>query len=323
MRNPTLPRVAVLGLGLVGGSLFQLLHHHGHPVVGYDVDAATRKLVAQHHGGRVCDSICEAVAQAELTVIAVPVWAVGQVIDEIGRADYSGLLTDVVSVKAPIDQLIRQQLPAARWVGGHPMAGSEKTGFVASSATLLADCPWVLCLNQLEQLDDWCDVARHITQLGCRVIPATTVEHDEAVARISHVPHAMAAALTNTAASGAAGALALSIAAGSFRDATRVAAAEPNVVAAWCEANSVAVVSQLDAVIAQLVQLRDALRTGPELAASARDLFSRAQRIRQTWPREAAHTTRVARTVGAIGGVGRAGGWIIQVEQDHVVAALP
>ncbi len=326
MRIAPAPTVAVLGLGLMGGSLFQLLHGRGHPVVGYDPDAASRRLARNLLGkgpGKVAETLPAALDTADLTVIAVPLWAVGAVLDDIGHIGYSGLVTDVTSVKTSVTALARERLPQARWVGGHPMAGSEHSGFAASSAALLEGCAWVLCLDDDTQLDDWLGLAGWVTGLGCRVIPASSREHDQAVARISHVPHALAAALTATAADSPGGKAALSMAAGSFRDATRVANAAPETVAAWFQANAEAVAAGLTPLIDRLSRLRDALGADTPLPYETRRGLQQAHDIRAAWPPRPDTITRLPLTAATIGDLGRAGGWIVGVAADHLEAVFP
>src|SRR5207248_3220321 len=129
--------------------------------------------------------------------LAVPLPAVGTVLDELAGAGYSGLVTDVTSVKGPVGALVRRSGLLAGYVGGHPMAGRETSGFAAADGDLFRDCAWVLCLEPGEtDLSDWLTLAQVVTGLGARVVPATAAEHDLAVAAVSHVPHLLACALT-------------------------------------------------------------------------------------------------------------------------------
>ncbi|MGH3712696.1 MAG: prephenate dehydrogenase, partial [Micromonosporaceae bacterium] len=190
--------VSVLGLGLIGGSLLRALSAAGYPTVGYDAAPGTRTAAADA-GYPVAGSVAGAVAEADLVVLAVPLPAVAGVLDEL--AGYRGLLSDVTSVKAPVSALVAARLPEARYVGGHPMAGKETSGFAASDPALFTGCAWALCLEPVgaqrpgASLGDWLTVAELVTQLGARVVPATPYDHDRAVAQVSHLPHIVAAAL--------------------------------------------------------------------------------------------------------------------------------
>ncbi len=242
--------VAVIGLGLIGGSLLRALAAAGHEATGSDLDPATRAL-ARSAGGpawRVSDSVREAIGGAELVVVATPLPAVAQVLDEIARTGYQGIVTDVVSVKGPVGELVARSGLEAGFVGGHPMAGKETAGFAASESALFDGCAWVLCLEEGTDLTRWVSVARLATALGARVVPATAQQHDRAVAAISHVPHLLAVALAEAVTDPLAGTLA----AGSFRDGTRVAGSPPDLIAAMCGGNADRVVEALDLVLTRL-----------------------------------------------------------------------
>ncbi|HVX46614.1 MAG TPA: prephenate dehydrogenase/arogenate dehydrogenase family protein, partial [Mycobacteriales bacterium] len=217
--------IAIIGLGLIGGSL---LRRFGDEAVGYDADEPTRTLAAEA-GCPVADSIADAVSGRDVAMVAVPLPAYETVVAEIRAAAPEILLTDVTSVKAPVAGT------PGRFVGGHPMAGTEESGFAAADPKLFEDAAWVLCLGD-DALDDWLAIARLVLGTGARVVPATVAAHDAAVARISHLPHILAATLTQQAAEP----LALSLAAGSFRDGTRVAASRPELTTAMSQANDAA-----------------------------------------------------------------------------------
>ena len=112
--------IAVLGLGLIGGSLLRRLTDRD--AVGYDADEATRA-AARDAGLQVTGSVAEAVADRDLIVVAVPLPAVGGLLADVdGSADPRALLTDVVSVMAPVQALAAERIPRLRLVAGHPMA---------------------------------------------------------------------------------------------------------------------------------------------------------------------------------------------------------
>jgi prephenate dehydrogenase len=122
--------VAVVGLGLIGGSLLQALAAGGHRVVGFDADPATRGTArtaaaraAADRRWQIAGTIRDAIRDAELVILAVPLPALPGVFAEL--ADYDGLVTDVASVKGPVRDLAAQHLRLGSYVGGHPMAGKE------------------------------------------------------------------------------------------------------------------------------------------------------------------------------------------------------
>jgi prephenate dehydrogenase len=147
-----------------------------------------------------------------------------------------------------------------RYVGGHPMCGTERSGHEATDPDLFTGARWAVCLEPHTDLARWLRVAEVALAAGAEVVPVTAQEHDAAVAAISHVPHLLAAALAAAAAD--AGPLALNLAAGSFRDATRVAGSDPGFVTAMVEGNAGPVAAALDRVRGQLD------RPWPELVAA-------------------------------------------------------
>lgn len=323
MSPPLAPqRVAVLGLGLIGGSLVRRLAAAGVTVTAYDSDPATRGVARTTAavGGRsgrwsVASSVADAVAGAEAVVLAVPLPALGSALDAVAATGFEGVLTDVTSVKAPVAGLAAQRCPGARWVGGHPMAGTERSGFTASDPALFDGCAWVLALDADTPLTDWLSLAALYTGIGARAVPARAAEHDAAVARISHLPHLVAAALAEGAAEGPAGALATALAAGSFRDGTRVAATRPALTAAMCGANADALRTELDALAARLAEFRGLL-DAPDPAAALAPALTVAHDVRTGWPPLAGNPERMPAEVGPLLDLGRAGGWVVAVAED-------
>ncbi|GIE96670.1 prephenate dehydrogenase [Paractinoplanes rishiriensis] len=301
--------VAIVGLGLIGGSVLQALAVAGHPVTGYDADPATRDL-ARAGGWPVADSVPAAVAGADLVVLAVPLPALPTVLDDL--AGYDGLVTDVTSVKGPVHDLAAKH-GLRRFVGGHPMAGKETSGFAAAEAGLFAGCAWVLCLEPDEtDLADWLRLARLCTALGARVVPVTAAEHDRAVAQISHVPHLLAAALASTLTENP---LAATLAAGSFRDGTRVAATRAELIAAMCGGNAAAVRSVLSAVLGDLEAMRVKLGLDDPTGALI-PVLRPAVDARRQWPPRPGPSDETPAEVGELLALGRDGGWITAVAEN-------
>lgn len=326
--------VAVIGLGLIGGSVLSALASAGHGVLGYDADPATRAF-ARTAAARmpakarwqVAGTVRDAVARAELVVLAVPLPAVAAILDELGSAGYAGLVTDVTSVKGPVRDLVGRHLHRrhnrlASFVGGHPMAGRETSGFAAADPALFTGCAWVLCLEPRETaLADWLELAAICTGIGARVVPATADEHDRAVASVSHVPHLLATALAGTIADDP---LAGTLAAGSFRDGTRVAATRPDLIAAMCGGNAAAVGPALDAVLAALTRARAALDTAEPIPA-LREWLTPGTAARAQWPPGPGTPHQLPARSDALLRLGREGGWITEVAVDRrtVTAVRP
>lgn len=309
-------RIAVLGLGLIGGSLLQRLAGVA-DVVGYDNDPDTRAAASSVPGAVISDTVADAVRGADLVVLAVPLTAADAVLAQMSH--YDGLLTDVTSVKAPARELARRHCPDASWVGGHPMAGTEHSGFAAAFAALFDGAAWVLCLDEDTQLDAWLTIADLLTGLGARVVPSTSEDHDRAVARISHLPHLAAAGLAEGAADGALGPLALSLAASSFRDGTRVAATRVELMAAMCGNNASALGEELDKLIARLIEAREILLSSSPEAGLA-EWFIPGHEVRAAWPTTAGPLRTVPAERQALLEIGRNGGWITAVQGNAVSA---
>jgi prephenate dehydrogenase len=267
------------------------------------------------------------VRDAALVLVAVPLPAVGGAFRELAVAGYSGLVSDVTSVKAPVRRLAGEHLHAggqalAGYVGGHPMAGRETSGFAAADPDLFRGCAWVLCLEPGEtRIADWLQLAALFTALGARVVPATADEHDRAVAVVSHVPHLLAAALAAAAADDP---LARTLAAGSFRDGTRVAASRPDLVAAMCGGNADAVGPALDRVLADLGAAGAALDSVDPITALAAWLVPGCA-TRSAWPPAPGGSTDLPIDAEILLRLGRVGGWVTAVGPDHstVTAVRP
>lgn len=278
-------RIAVLGLGLIGGSLLRRLADY--PIVGFDPDIAVRT-AARAQNFSIADSVREAVAEADLVILAAPLPVFEQLIDQVTEHASSGtVLTDVASVKAPVLAAVRAAAGRDfRYVGGHPMAGTEESGFSASRADLFNDASYVLCVEQDTDLAAWISLATLISDIGCYVVPCSAAAHDQAVARISGLSHLFAAGLAIAGADGGENALAL--AAGSFRDGTRVAGSRPQFTAALCDQNRIELAQVLDQAIARLTAARESLGNG----GSVFDLMNAGYQARQRWSKQSSIVTQ-------------------------------
>jgi prephenate dehydrogenase len=325
--------VAVIGLGLIGGSLVRALAGAGHRVFGYDTDPATRATArtaaAQAPANarwQVPGALADAIrrpdqGEVDIVVVAVPLPAVGTVFDQIAGTGYARLVTDVTSVKAPVLELAAERLRPAGFVGGHPMAGREASGFGAADPRLFDGCAWVLCLEPDTMIADWLELAALYTDLGARVVPATAGEHDRAVAAVSHVPHLLAAAL---AARASADPLAATLAAGSFRDGTRVASSRPPLIAAMCGGNAGPVGTALDAVLDDLAAAREAL-DAPDPIAALLPWLATGTAARAAWPPRPGESADLPARADVLLRLGGVGGWVTEVSKDRrtVTAVRP
>ena len=212
---------------------------------------------------RVHDALERAATSDALIVLAVPMPALPIMLDHIKTLAPRNPLTDVISVKGAVLDAVRTHGLAEHFVGGHPMAGTARSGWAAGNQRLFVGAPWVISVDDGVDASVWAQVMQLALECGAVVVPARSDEHDAAAAVISHLPHLLAEALAVTAADVP---LAFALAAGSFRDGTRVAATAPDLVRAMCEANSEQLSTSLDRAIGLLTQARDGLTTTGSVA---------------------------------------------------------
>jgi prephenate dehydrogenase len=302
-------RVAVLGLGLIGGSLLHAFRHRGLDVVGYDIDPQTR-FAASSAGFRVAPTDAAAVSGAGLVVLAMPLPQVpGALRSLAAHLAPHAVLTDVGTLKAPVLSAVRASVPHARFVGGHPLAGTEESGWAASDPMLFRDAPWTLTLEPETELECWLALAELVCDLGAKPVPTTAAEQDAAVARVIGLPHVLAEALALTGLAG--GPLGLSLAAGSYRSGSRVARTRPDLVATWCDGNP-ALVAALDDVIGRLQGAREHLAA----AESMYDLARAGHSARTGWEDRRFEPVELRAEVEQLCAHGRTGGWITAVLRE-------
>ena len=280
------PPVSVVGLGQLGGSLAAALAAAGRPVTGWDVDEAARDAAAAR-GVRVSQDVDGVV------VLAVPLPALTTALDGL-TVGPDATITDIGSIKGPVLRVLRERW-GGRFVGGHPMCGTERSGHTAVDPSLFTDARWAVCLEEDTELPRWLRVAEVALAVGASVVPVTAAEHDDAVAAISHVSHLLAAALAEAAAD--AGPLALGLAAGSFASGTRVIRSDPSFVTAMVEGNAGPTTEALARVLAHLERPWPALVAGGH-AVVTRETGRREVRV----PLERAALLSVGRAGGAVTG---------------------
>jgi prephenate dehydrogenase len=302
-------RVAVLGLGLIGGSLLHAVSQTGVPVVGFDTDRQTAA-AAGASGFAVCTSAEQAVRDADLVVLAMPLPDLADAVRGLrGLLRPDAMICDVGTLKAPVLAIVRETLPGVRFVGGHPLAGTEESGWGASDPLLFRDAPWALTVEDDTDLGAWLRVAELVCDLGAKPVPTTAAEQDAAVARVIGLPHILAEALALTGLAG--GPLGLSLAAGSYLSGSRVARTRPELVATWCDGNA-ALVDALDDTLARLLEARDALAAD----RSVLPLAAAGHRARINWEHRSFEPVELAPTVEALRGHGRDGGWVTAVLRE-------
>lgn len=314
--RPLPAAVCVLGLGLIGGSLMRAVASRapGVPVFGWSPGEETRA-AAEADGFEVAGTVEQALRRAAATdalvVLAAPVTAFAALLDHVDEIAPTALLTDVGGVKGPVADLVGEHAPHARYVGSHPMAGTQHSGWAAGSGDLFSDRIWVTTLDEDARLANWLPVAGLALTVGSRVVPCEPAAHDDAAARISHLPHLLAAALAQVGAAG--GPLALSLAAGSFTDGTRVAATRPALVRAMCETNAGPLLDALDDALGLIGVARGSLASSGSLAKIAAGGFAARADFEHRFDALAPVTMSGTDLVEQLLAVGSSGGYVTDV----------
>ena len=285
--------VAVVGVGLIGGSFAAALKRlpDAPRVVGVDV-AEDAIVFAVENGivdeGALADSDAArgwlGAAGVDLVVIATPARHAGAWLSELGAGGFGGLVTDVASTKAGVLAAVRESLPdPSRFVGGHPMAGSERSGVTAARADLFDGAYWLLTPTGDTDPTAFSTLHALVSAIGARVISVDAAAHDEAVAIVSHVPHVAAAALVDLASAhaGERGEL-MRLAAGGFKDTTRIAAGSPELWTGICLDNADALAEGLEELRGTLGGFETLVRTRD--AGGIRSWLERAADVRRTLP---------------------------------------
>ncbi|WP_339845408.1 bifunctional prephenate dehydrogenase/3-phosphoshikimate 1-carboxyvinyltransferase [uncultured Halopseudomonas sp.] len=280
-----LGRLAVVGLGLIGGSFAKGMRQSGlcGEVVGYDADPLARNLAVPMG---VVDSVSVdlkgAVTGADLIMLAVPILAMGKVLDELAAMDLGrAVITDVGSTKGAVVAAVAKAFGAvpANFVPGHPIAGSERSGVEAANAELFQHHKVILTPLEQTDLTALEQVSGLWHALGADVEHMALADHDEVLAATSHLPHLLAFSLVDTLASRSENLEIFRYAAGGFRDFTRIAASDPTMWRDIFLANQDAVLRSLDAFTRDLTRLRTAIEEGD--ATALLGVFTRAKSARE------------------------------------------
>lgn len=233
--------IVVVGLGLIGASLAAAISKSDPDieVFGVDVDSRTcGEAISRGWVANACAPESEAFSdfvkdRADLVVLATPVAAVDDYLRLLRDWDYRGVITDMLSTKAHILAATAEILPYRRnYVPGHPMAGSEKNGIDGARPDLFEGANWILCPDADTPPEHFQRLHELITSLNARVVAIAPDEHDDSIAVVSHVPHIIAASLVQLAHRHADEQQSLMrLAAGGFKDSTRIAAGSSKL---WC-----------------------------------------------------------------------------------------
>lgn len=242
MVNKKFNTICIIGVGLIGGSVACALKNLDAAPAVYGIDIDEKTLAAGLEQGILDEGSLPdgdkaarwtAKGGCDLIILATPVFAAEDWFASLGERGFDGVITDVASTKCVISDLAGSKLAYLdRYIPGHPMAGSETSGIESASAALFQGAYWILCPNGQTDPDSYQALHELIVRLGARVISIDRASHDNAVAIVSHVPHMVASATVRLAGLHAnEQSELLRLAAGGFKDSTRIAAGSPKL---WC-----------------------------------------------------------------------------------------
>lgn len=278
--------VAIIGLGLLGGSVGLAVSEHlpALRTTGYDADPATRARAAERGlVGRVCDSAAQAAADADLVIMCVPVGAMGTAAAEIaGHLKPGAVVSDVGSSKQSVAKALAEALPGVAVIPAHPVAGTERSGPDAGFASLFQQRWCIITPSADADPAQLAALCRFWEALGAKVEVMDAQHHDMVLAVTSHLPHLIAYTIVGTASDleGVTESEVIKYSAGGFRDFTRIAASDPIMWRDVFLSNREAVLDMLQRFSEDLTALQRAIRVGD--GDQLYDHFSRTRAIRRS-----------------------------------------
>jgi len=281
-------KITIIGVGLIGGSLGLAIKALQSPpkVVGVSRSEQTiEKAIKVEAIDEGTTSKIDAVKDADLVFIATPISSIVGTIKEITPHLKPGaIVTDVGSTKSTIVKTVEEFLPPEIFfIGGHPMAGSEQQGVLFANATLFRNSYYLLTPTQRTNTMAFKKLHSLLTGIGAQVLAVDPDKHDKIVSTISHLPHILSAALVNLASKQTKESKnLLLVAAGGFRDMTRIAASDPDMWRDICIENSAAILEALDEFRKELMSFQSTIEDRKE--SQLKDKFKEAQSVRLNLP---------------------------------------
>lgn len=259
-------KIGMVGLGLIGGSIAKGIKrkHPEWPIVAYNrTIASLHEAKADGSIDIMVDAIDERVCDVDVLYFCTPVeTAVLKMKEAIPYLGKNTIITDVGSTKAAIYESVKELGLSDRFIGGHPMAGSEKSGYKYSKAHLLENAYYVLTPGEGAS-DDKLEIMKGISEdLSAITVVLSPYEHDEAVAAISHFPHLMACALVNQVRKEDTSGIRKTLAAGGFKDITRIASSSPVMWEQICMTNQEPIAGFIKRFIKELEGILDDVENG-------------------------------------------------------------
>ena len=282
-----LNKIVIFGVGLIGGSFARALKKAGavRTVVGMDRSAASlARALELGIIDIIGDDMADAIKGADLVLLAAPVAQAEAILSALAPHLQAGtVVTDAGSTKSDVVAAARRALggKVAQFVPGHPIAGRETNGPEAAIDYLYVGKKFVLTPLAENSPDDIERVAAAWRACGAVIHRLTAQEHDKVFAAVSHLPHLLAYALVDDVANKPHADLLFQFAASGFRDFTRIAGSSPEMWRDISLANQPALLTELDAYLAQLTTLRGHLAAGD--GAALESVYANAQRARHQW----------------------------------------
>jgi prephenate dehydrogenase len=275
-------RVTVLGTGLMGTSVAMAAARAGAEVTGWDADPDVSARAAAKTGFRVGSTLEDAVAEADLVVICTPIPTIAPLAAAVLAAAPGAIVTDVGSITGPVAREVASRAgpgATARFVPGHPMGGSERSGPEHASPSVLDGTVWVLSPDGSTDPEAVGALETWVTELGARPIRIPADRHDRLVAFVSHLPQVASTALMDVAATEEADEPEiLLLAAGGFRDLTRLASSDARLWSSILLANRDQIADAIELYVERLRRLRDDVVAGRDAAVES--TFARAKEAR-------------------------------------------
>jgi prephenate dehydrogenase len=282
-------RIAIIGLGLIGGSIGLALKRAGSDgveLVGYARRPETADRALQLGAiDRVEGSLASAVDKAALVILAIPTMSVKEILSQIGSHLPAGsVVTDVASTKVQVMKWAEESLPpGVSFVGGHPMAGKELSGIEVADADLFRGCTYCIVPGRGASDDAVQTIVDLVHKVGARHVFVNAAEHDQFVAGISHLPLILASALVMATTKSPQWSKMSEVAATGYQGATRLASQHPRMNRDICLTNGENIVSWIDDFAKELQRFRGLIAEGD---LGLEQAFDRARQARNAWIEE-------------------------------------
>ncbi len=280
-------KIGFIGLGLIGGSIARAIKEK-RPAIRIYGHASHEETIAEAYNAGVIENMrlidLDQFADMDMLFLCGPVGVNIEYLESLKPVlSPHCIITDVGSVKGDIHRAIDRLGLSGQFIGGHPMTGSEKTGFSNSSSLLLENAYYILTTDEPSLSDAVDEFAGFLSLLGAIPIRMTPDRHDHATAAISHLPHVVAAALVNLVHDNDdPNEIMKTIAAGGFRDITRISSSSPVMWQHICMANRDEILNLIDIYDEELQRFRSAIDTADEREIAS--LFSAAKNYRDSMP---------------------------------------